>query len=825
MHSLATLALSFALSPTLSTQDPTPPRAVAPPLASVVVDLGEQLEVEDLRAAGYDIVHVDQGERMVELLVPREQLRQLAASGLSHRVLTEDAAGWYAARSAAAGSGGAFLGVGTYGSWLTPAFSQGTMGGFYTLAETLSVLDQIQAAYPAIIAPRVSIGTSVEGRDIWMVKVSDNHAIDEGEPEVRIDSLHHAREPQGLHASLWFMLSLAEDYGTDPIATYLVDERELYFVPVVNPDGYEYNFQTNPGGGGLWRKNRRSNGGGSYGVDLNRNYPEQWGYDDIGSSPNPDSESYRGTSPASEPEVAAMVAFMAARDFKTALSIHTYGGWWLSPYGYEELYPANWSEFEELGDLVTEFNSYVHGPASVVLYTANGYTIDQDFAVHGTYSWAPEIGGQSDGFWPVQSRIVPLAEENRIALQRTALAAGPWVRIGSTTVLDGGDGDGYPEAGEPIQLTLDLRNSGLAAATNVSATLTAGPDLTVTDGTASFGNLAPFTSGDNTSDPLELVVGAAATAGSTIPYTIAIDADGLSYEIAGELTIGQPRLYIADDVELDLGWTIGLPSDAAVTGLWERADPIGTDGGNANPEDDTTPNPGVLCFTTGNGGGSVGNDDVDGDGTTLITPPFDLSQVAAPSISYDRWYYATGDDLFEVSISNDDGQSWVALEAVANDGEWRRVSFHVADYLVPTSTMRVRFVARDEPNNSIVEAAIDELAVEIFDDVPRLNAYGRPTLGDRVRWNVAAEPGAFVEIWASRFPGNSTIPGVTGTLLIHPDLRFKIAQGALPGSGLFSFDRVLPSNPVLVGSTFYFQAFVFDGPETILTNRDELTLE
>src|SRR5262245_13539570 len=152
------------------------------------------------------------------------------------------------------------------------------MGGYYTLNELQSVLDQIRAAYPAIVTAKTSLGSSVEGRPLWMVKVSDNPASDEAEPEARFDALHHAREPESMQASLWFLLWLVESYGSDPLATYLVDHRELFFVPCVNPDGYVYNQSTDPGGGGLWRKNRRNLGGGDFGVDLNRNYTYQWGY-------------------------------------------------------------------------------------------------------------------------------------------------------------------------------------------------------------------------------------------------------------------------------------------------------------------------------------------------------------------------------------------------------------------------------------------------------------------------------------------------------------------------------------------------------------------
>src|SRR6185295_16579494 len=136
-----------------------------------------------------------------------------------------------------------------------------------------------------------SIGKSVEGRDLWMVKISDNVGTSENETQVLFDALHHAREPVSMETTLVFMQNLLAGYGTDPEATYIVDNRELYFVPVVNPDGYEYNRQTDPNGGGMWRKNRQ----GGYGVDLNRNYASFWGLP--GASSFRFADDYRGAAP------------------------------------------------------------------------------------------------------------------------------------------------------------------------------------------------------------------------------------------------------------------------------------------------------------------------------------------------------------------------------------------------------------------------------------------------------------------------------------------------------------------------------------------------
>src|SRR5690606_38361948 len=119
---------------------------------------------------------------------------------------------------------------------------------------------------------------------------------DQGKPEVFYNSLHHAREPASLSQVVYYMWHLLETYGTDPETTYLLDNTEMYFVPCVNPDGYVHNETTDPNGGGMWRKNRRDNGDGTFGIDLNRNYGHFWGLDDTGSSPNPESDVYRGPS-------------------------------------------------------------------------------------------------------------------------------------------------------------------------------------------------------------------------------------------------------------------------------------------------------------------------------------------------------------------------------------------------------------------------------------------------------------------------------------------------------------------------------------------------
>ena len=106
--------------------------------------------------------------------------------------------------------------------------------------------------------------------------------------------------------------------------TRLVDEREIFILPVVNPDGYVYNEMIAPDGGGMWRKNRNPEFAPDYGVDLNRNYGYMWGYNDFGSSPDPSDATYRGTAPFSEPETANIRAFVNSHEFVFAVNYHSH---------------------------------------------------------------------------------------------------------------------------------------------------------------------------------------------------------------------------------------------------------------------------------------------------------------------------------------------------------------------------------------------------------------------------------------------------------------------------------------------------------------------
>lgn len=188
----------------------------------------------------------------------------------------------------------------------------------------------------------------------------------------------------------------------------------------------------------------------------------------------------------------------------------------------------------------------------------------------------------------------------------------------------------------------------------------------------------------------------------------------------------------ADDAETNQGWQLGVSGDNASSGIWVRADPVGTGGGAVQPEDDHTPAPGVTCFVTGNcsPGCGIGDNDVDSGRTTLMSPTLNLSTMVEPRLRYYRWFTnnaggSPNQDPWKVDISSNGGTTWVPLENTLETlAAWTAFDFRVRDFITPTNNVKVRFIAQDISPGSIVEAAVDDF--EIYEtpgtsDVPAGN--------------------------------------------------------------------------------------------------------
>jgi choice-of-anchor B domain-containing protein len=279
---------------------------------------------------------------------------------------------------------------------------------------------------------------------------------------------------------------------------------------------------------------------------------------------------------------------------------------------------------------------------------------------------------------------------------------------------------------------------------------------------------------------------------------------------------------LALDMESDPGWTVGAPGDDASTGIWTRVDPVGT---SAQPEDDHTPDPGDTCWVTGQGGlfGGVGDEDVDDGRTTLRTDVFDLSGGDA-TIRYWRWYSnvagaSPGADVFVVDLSNDGGSSWTNVEVVGPAGDetmggWSRHSFRVSDVLSPTSQMRLRFVASDEGDGSIVEAAVDDLEVLRFgcdDDCQTDLGFGGPGSASLSVCGAPLSPGNTAALLLEQAPpgapavlflslGVTPVPFKGGTLVTVPPL-LQLAF-VTDGNGELGFLVPGDATPVTVAVQF-----------------------
>ncbi len=325
----------------------------------------------------------------------------------------------------------------------------GSMGGFYTYDQVLAKLDFMASQWPELITLRQPIdplNPSHLGNPVWFVKISDNPNETEDEPQVLYTSLIHAREGIGVQQMIYFMLHLLENYASNPEIQSLVNSRELYFVPVANPDGYLYNQQTDPGGGGMWRKNRRNNIG-SFGVDINRNFGYKWGLDNNGSSPNPSDLTYRGPAPFSEPETSNLKTFAENHEFKIALNYHSYSNLLLYPWGYTDQPCPDDAIFYAHATMMTRDNHYVYGPGSSTIYPTNGGSDDYMYGdtenKNAIFSYTPEVGNDGDGFWPSINRIIPLCQENMIQNMLAAHLSGNYASVTDKTDALTGQRDFY----------------------------------------------------------------------------------------------------------------------------------------------------------------------------------------------------------------------------------------------------------------------------------------------------------------------------------------------------------------------------------------------
>ncbi|MGB2825797.1 MAG: M14 family zinc carboxypeptidase [Thermoplasmata archaeon] len=274
-----------------------------------------------------------------------------------------------------------------------------TYRNFSTAVETLYDTESVHSD----IAKVYDIGDSWEktegiaDRDILAIKISDNVGSDEDEPEVLIMALHHAREWPTTEIALQLIENLTDSYGSDSRISWLVDNRETWIVPVVNPDGLEYAMTYDD----MWRKNRRDNGDLTFGVDLNRNYDGsangdplgEWG--GAGTSDVNSSDVYCGEYAFSEPETQAIRDLAQSHSFTVAIDFHTHSNLVMWPWGYTTDLPPDNDDLVRIGNELADLNGY-EADQSVGLYPTTGDSLDWLYGSEDVFAFLFEVGEGPD---------------------------------------------------------------------------------------------------------------------------------------------------------------------------------------------------------------------------------------------------------------------------------------------------------------------------------------------------------------------------------------------------------------------------------------------
>jgi hypothetical protein len=507
-------------------------------------------------------------------------------------------------------------------------FEFGSMSGHATYDEINAVLDEMVSLFPNLITAKESLGQSLEGRDIWMAKISDNPGSNETEPEVLYTALHHAREPVGAMQMLFYMWYLLENYDNDPFIQTIVDNTEMYFIPVVNPDGYVYNETTNPNGGGMWRNMRDTGDPYCPGVDLNRNYSYMWGLNNSGSSGDPCDETYRGEAAFSEPETAAIRDFCESHEIVNALNYHTYGNLLLHPWGYTADPCPDDAIFNAHATLMTQDNHFTYGPGYTTIYETNGGSDDWMYGEQTTkgkiFAYTPELGGDDDGFWCPIDRIIPISQANMIQNLLLAAFAGSYADAVDVTptITDQVSGD----------IDFELTRLGLI---DGSFTVSLQPlDTWVT----SVGNPVDFSGLDimeTQTGSITWTLNPAIVSGTQFRFLLSVD-NG-SYVISDTLSkiFGTAVNLFEDECNLMTNWT--STSWALTTESYHSAPKSITDSPGGNYQNNVTR-------------------------TITLNTQIELTNAVYAILNFwAKWEIEAGWDYVQALISDDNGTSWTPL--------------------------------------------------------------------------------------------------------------------------------------------------------------------
>ncbi len=587
-----------------------------------------------------------------------------------------------------------------------PGFEvKNTFGGYYSFDEMNTAMNNLVTRFPTLVQ-KTSLGKTAGNRDIWCIKISDNVTTDEDEPEVLFMGLQHAREAIGGSSMIFFMYYLCEFYATDARVRDLVNNREIFIVPCVNPDGWEFNRSSGVGSG--WRKNRKQNSGGSYGVDLNRNYGVDWGNCSGASascgSSTQSAETYYGTAAFSENETQAIRTLTQSRRFVAMIDQHAYGPYYSLPFGRPSLHT--------MSALDAKFYTYV--PAAMGMYNGMragnspesvGYEVAggvKDWMLMGNigtgtkgkvYGMTGEGGagggtaGQYGSFWAPKEQIDYLCKGMTFQNLQLLYAAGSYVNLQDTGPMN--------LTNRSTSFTYNMTRVGLD---NKPVTVSVVPIENV----SSVG--APVTTSltnyfDTYNGTIAVELPASIPSGQRVRFAWKIETGGVTlYDTV-------VKFYNAQELFTD-------NMEGTFTNNWS-----GTNGW------------GYTSAGTGYGGGTSkamsespsGNYTASSTRICTYKSSFNLTGSTAAYLNF--WVRHRAEnfrDLLQVQVSTDGGTNWTAIagsttvqEPVTFDGsrvdgnpsltgireDWTRETFDLKDYL-NASSLQLRFHFSSDANVS-----------------------------------------------------------------------------------------------------------------------------
>jgi hypothetical protein len=588
-------------------------------------------------------------------------------------------------------------------------------GGYYTYSEALQEFADMHTQYPNLITAAANINNgstdfltegdpnnatspSIGSNPIKWFKISDNpNSSSEGEPQILYTAIHHAREPMSLQQLIFYMWYLLENYDTDLEVQSIVNNTELYFVPVINPDGYLHNEFTDPQGGGFWRKNRHN----GYGVDNNRNYDYyingdanngSWG--GPGSSANTNSEVHHGSGPFSEIENQAIKAFVEQHDFVIALNNHTFGQLIYYPFGYADLATPDDATYEGITSLLTSVNGYN-------AFRDSPYAGDSDDFMYGTvgthdkiFAMTPEIG---TSFWPAASAIESTCKDMMFTNLSAAQLAGNYATIQDNT------SNFLVNTSSNIDYT--LQRLGLQDPANFTVSINPISANISSVGAPNVHNNLSYLQEINAN--ISISLNPSIQFGDQITYELVVDNGLFSKTYQETKTFGVPILLI-DELANDTT-TNWAPTDWAIT----------SEDFNSAPSS-ITDSPNTIYSNNENK-------------TIALSNTLDLSAASAAILSfYAKWNVEANYDYVQVEVSTNNGNNWLPqcgnytntgvsthgsasgeplYDGVQND--WINENIDLSDYLGETILIRFQLVTDNVQRRD--GFYFDDLQVQIID--------------------------------------------------------------------------------------------------------------